>query len=189
MKAKNIKKSLTISLVILTGLLTTGCMRYLTHERSEVLLEGVDVDQTLAIAEIEIEREKFGASLTIWVIRDQVLTPSQAEKVSELYFRHVRGLKKFDTWHLTWAIANIYRHGSDEVKEVLLDAYIDAARRARSLSSIADRMANGEKLYMGDAHGGGRAYAQRHVIVPGNDDYLQSVEDYSPKKKKKNRND
>lgn len=185
----NIKPVSLIIPVLLTGLLTSGCMRYLTHDRSEVLLDGIDVDQTLAIAEIEIQREKLGASLTIWVIRDQVFTPEQAKKVSELYFENVRGLKKFDTWHLTWAIANIYRHGNDEVKEVLLDTYADAARRARKLSNIADRMANGEKLYMGDAHGGGRAYAQKHVIVHGNEDYLQSAEGYPKKKNKESRND
>ncbi len=185
MKTQNVKTVLMISLVILTGFLTSGCMRYLTHDRSEVLLDGINVDQTLEIAKAEIAREKFGASLTIWVIRDQVFTAEQAKKVSVLYFRHVRGLKNFDTW----AIANIYRHGNEGVKEVLLDTYVDAARRARNLSNIADRMANGGNLYMGDAHGGGRAYAHKHVIVPGNEDYLQSVEDYSREKNRKNSND
>jgi hypothetical protein len=42
-------------------------------------------------------------------------------------------------------------------------------------------MANGEKIYMGDAHGGGRAFAKKHVVVPGNDKYLQSFEDYNIK--------
>ena len=31
----------------------TGCMRYLTHDRSEVLLDGVDIDQTLRVAEVK----------------------------------------------------------------------------------------------------------------------------------------
>ena len=34
------------------------------------------------------------------------------------------------------------------------------------------------KLYMGFAHAGGRGYARNHLVVPGNNDYLQSAESY-----------
>lgn len=177
MKHHNTYQILT-ALALYFALSSSGCMRYLTHNRSEVLLDGVDIDQTLEIAEIDIGREKLGASLTIWAIRDQNINPGQAGIVNELYFQHVGDLKRFDQWHLTWAIANMYRHGSDQVKQVLLDAYVDAALRARDLHNLADRMVNGNELYMGDAHAGGRSYAHKHVVVPGNREYLQSVKEY-----------
>jgi hypothetical protein len=177
------KPNIRISLLIAFTIFTSGCMKYLTHERSEVLLDGVDVNQTLEIAEIDIAKHKLGASLTIWAIRDQEFTPEQANIVSELYFQHIGDLKRFDEWHLTWAIANMYRLGNDEVKMVLLDAYVDAARRARNLHRLADKMVNGGTLYMGDAHAGGRAYAQKHVVVPGNREYIQSAADYTRKEK------
>ncbi len=178
------KLTITLSLLLLVTLFSSGCMKYLTHNRGEVLLEGVDIDQTLEIAEIDIAKHKFGASLTIWAIRDQEFNPKQAEIVSELYFQHIGDFKRFDEWHLTWAIANVYRHGNDEVKTVLLDAYVDAARRAGNLHNLADRMVNGDKLYMGDAHAGGRAYAQKHVVIPGNKEYIQSSDNYLQKEKK-----
>jgi hypothetical protein len=34
---------------------------------------------------------------------------------------------------------------------------------------------------MGDAHDGGRSYARSHIVLPGNPDYLQSFEDYTPR--------
>jgi len=160
-------------------------MRYLTHDRGEVVLEGVDIDQSLSVARtyMEDKQGKWGSSLAIWAIRDQYLTPDQAQIVSGLYFEHIDGFKKeFDVWHLTWAVANIYRHGDDEVKKAIATAYNDATKRARELSRVADKMANGETMYMGDAHGGGRAFAKKHVVVPGNKKYVQSVNEYQEKK-------
>ncbi len=177
-------------LVILYLLTATGCMRYLTQDRSKVLLKNVDIDQTLAIAKVDLERHKKGSSLTMWAIRDQLFSPSQARLASELYFDYVEKLvSDFDRWHFTWAIANIYRQGDDSVKNILKQAYFDAARRARTVHNLADRMVNGDKLYLGDAHGGGRAYARKHVVVPGNLDYIQSYEDYLAFRKKKDRRD
>lgn len=178
------KVLISLSLLLLVTLFSSGCMKYLTHERPEVLLDGVDIDQTIEIAEIDIAKHKFGASLTIWAIRDQKFDPEQAEIVSDLYYQHIDALKRFDRWHLTWAITNIYRHGNDEVKLVMLDAYADAAQRARDLHSLADKMANDEDIYMGDAHAGGRSYAQKHVVVPGNAEYIQSAKEYKQKKSK-----
>jgi hypothetical protein len=115
----------------------------------------------------------------IWVIRDQKITPSQAHEISRLYFAHIYNIKKkFDIWHLTWAISDIYRLGDDSVKVALQDAYQDATKRASEQKGIADRMANGNKLYMGDAHSGGRAFAKKHVVVPGKKGYLQSYDEY-----------
>jgi hypothetical protein len=158
-------------------------MRYLTHHRGEVLLEGVDIDQTLRVAEVELEEGGWGSVLTLWAIRDQHVSPEQAADVSGLYFTHIDELERdFNVWHLTWAVANMYRHGDDEVKAELAEAYADAQTRARDLGGLADKHVNGDKLYMGDAHIGGRAYAHNHVVVPGDEDYLQSYEEYADTK-------
>lgn len=64
------------------------------------------------------------------------------------------------------------------MQAALQGAYEDATVRAEETSGIADRMASGDEMYMGDAHGGGRRYAELHVVVPGNPDYLQSAEEF-----------
>jgi hypothetical protein len=167
-------------------LMSTGCMRYLTHDRSEVLLDGVDIDQTLQIAEAELREGGTGSVLTIWAIRDQFVTPLQAQRISDLYFGYVDSLRgKFDTWHLTWAIANLYRQGDEGVRGALQAAYDDARVRARNTHRLADRFANGDTLYLGDAHSGGRAYAKRHVVIPGSKKYVNSFDDYVRRKEKR----
>lgn len=168
-------------IIIAILLLLNGCMRYLTHNRNEVLLEGVDIDQTLKVAALKMNQRQgdMGASLPIWVIRDQNISPAQAQEISRLYYLHIGTLrKKFDIWHLTWAISDFYRLGNDSVKVVMQDAYTDATKRAKTLKGIADKMANGDKLYMGDAHSGGRAFAKKYVVVPGKKGYLQSYDEY-----------
>jgi hypothetical protein len=173
-----------VSILVAIGIISlslSSCMRYLTHNREEVLLEGVDIDQTLMVAEVKMRQQqgKLGEALPIWVIRDQKITASQGQEISRLYFLHINSIrKKFDIWHLTWAISDLYRLGDDSAKIALQDAYRDATRRAKDLGGIADRMVNGDKLYMGDAHGGGRAFAKKHVVVPGRKGYLQSYEEY-----------
>lgn len=185
---KNYKSIIKISLILFLSIYLSGCMRYLTQDRGKVLLDNVDIDQSIKVAQIYMKDKGGGrgASLALWAIRDQYFTAEQAAEVSRLYFQHIDGLRKsFDVWHLTWAIANIYRHGDDEVKGGLQKAYEDATKRAKEVSNIADKMANGEKMYLGDAHGGGRAFAKRHVVVPGNRKYLQSFDEYKEKGKKR----
>jgi hypothetical protein len=161
-------------------------MRYLTHDRSKVLLQGVDIDQSLVVAEIELKKGGWGSILGVWAIRDQNLTPAQALKVSNLYFAWIDSEKiNFNRWHLTWAISDCYRNGYDSVKIILKNAYDDATKRARALGGLADKHVNGDKLYMGDAHSLGRLYAHKHVVVPGNPDYLQSAEEYINRREKK----
>lgn len=156
-----------------------GCMSYLTHDRGEVLIYGVDIDQTLQVAGDELDEGGWGSVLTVWAIRDQRITPAQAKRVSELYFEHIGTLEgDFDVWHLTWAVANMYRHGDSQVQAALQDAYEDARERAAATHDLADTHVNGDTLHMGDAHVGGRYHAQRHVVVPGNPEYLQSYEEY-----------
>lgn len=158
--------------------LISGCMRYLTHNRSDVLLEGIDIDQSLQVAEYELDRGKTGASLTVWAMRNQFFNESQAETVSNLYFNYVDSLRRFDVWHITWAVSDIYRLGSPSIRTVLDSAYKDASKRAQNTHRLANRMANSEKVYMGDAHSGGRAYARKHLVVPGNKKYLQSFDEF-----------
>jgi|WetSurMetagenome_2_1015567.scaffolds.fasta_scaffold00396_2 hypothetical protein len=160
----------------------TGCMRYLTHDRSKVLLAGVDIDQTLKIGALELNKGTLGCALGVWAIRDQVVTPAQAAEISSLYFSHVCKLEQgFDVWHLTWAIADLYKNGDDSIRAVLETAYRDAKKRAAIQGGLADRFVNGDALYMGDAHSLGRRYAETHVVVPGNKKYLQSFAEYREK--------
>ncbi|MBN1575953.1 MAG: hypothetical protein JW913_05335 [Chitinispirillaceae bacterium] len=167
---------------ISASLYVSGCMRYLTHDRSKVILLNVDIDQTLDIAVIDLDRGTRVPVLTVWAVRDQVVTPAEATRVSDLYFSHIDKIKgKFNVWHLTWAIADLYRNGNPAVKASLDSAYGDARIRVRKSYGIADRFVNGDKLYMGDAHLLGRAYAHRHVVVPGNPDYMQSAAEYRKK--------
>lgn len=192
MVSKNFRSTMKMSLILFLSIYLSGCMRYLTQDRGEVLLDGVDISQSLEVAEIYLNEKDggIGSSLAIWAIRDQHFTPPQAEEVSRLYFKHVDGLKKkFDVWHLTWAISNIYRQGDGEVQKVLQEAYDDATILAKDVSGIANMMANGEKMYLGDAHGGGRAFAKNHVVVPGNKKYLQSVEEYVEKEEKRKKDE
>lgn len=157
----------------------SGCMRYLTHDRSKVILQNVDIDQTLDIAAIDLDRGERGSVLTVWAIRDQVVTAAQAGRISDLYFSHIEKINgKFNIWHLTWAIADLYRNGDSAVCAAIDNAYGDARMRVKESYGIADRFVNGDKLYMGDAHSLGRAYAHRHVVVTGNPDYVQSVSEY-----------
>jgi hypothetical protein len=50
---------------------------------------GIDVDATLEIARIELEEGGFDATLTVWAIRDQIVTVDNAKTISELYFRYI----------------------------------------------------------------------------------------------------
>lgn len=167
------------TVVLLSSFTLSGCLWYMTHNRSKVLVEGVDIDQTLEIAEMELQRGGWGSVLTLWAIRDQRLTQRQAEMCSRLYMTYIDELERdFNVWHLTWAMANMYRLGDGEVKAALQAAYDDAIVRAQAVHRLADRHANHKKIYMGDTHIGGRRYAKKHVVAPGKKGYVQSVEEY-----------
>lgn len=172
--------------ILLFILMNISCMRYLTHDRDEVLLEGIDLDQSLKVAvfDMELKDGKFGTSLPIWILRDQIFKPEQAMIVKDLYIKYIGRIEKdFDIWHLTWAISNIYRLGDDDIKAVLEEIIEDVRSSAKTAGKISIKMSNPkEKLFMGDAHGGGRGYAKNHVVVPGNKRYLQSFDEYYKKK-------
>ena len=166
------------------GSLLSGCYTY--HERSKVLIPNIDIDQTLEVAAQELTINKRNRVMTLWAIRDQVLTSVQAQRVSDLYFKYVDEVdsesqesRSIALWHLTWTISNIYRQGESDIKEVMAPAYKDAAARVEKLNmKIATTHFYDEEIYMGDVSFMGRSYAKKHLIVPGNEDYLQSVADY-----------
>jgi len=179
-------------MISLLSILFSGCFPYIYYNRDKVLLKNVDIDQTLKIAEIELKSGAFGNILSLWAIRDQIITQKQAEAISILYFEYIDTLEnEFGVWHLGWAISNMYREGDDSVKLALQKAYEDAQKRPEKLNqfaSIADENINGDKIYMGDIHDLGKFYAKTHIVVPGNKDYLQSFEQYlADKEKKKNK--
>jgi len=173
----------TIAIVLISSSLT-GC--YVYREQEKALVPGINIDETLKVADAELNQNKFSTVLTIWAIRDQELSPAQAKRISDLYFGHIDRIDSeaqkahgFSVWHLTWAISDMYRLGNDGVKLALKAAYDDAAKRVKKLdSSVADRFFYDKKMSMGDIHFGGRSYAKSHLVVPGNDKYLQSFEEY-----------
>src|SRR5262245_29413654 len=134
------RKAASVSLV----LFALGCFPYVYHNQSQVLIRDVDIGATLEIARIELEEGGFDATLPVWAIRDQVVSPDEARTVSALYFEYIdqiaaqkdRGTAEFGVWHLTWAISNLYRNGSDSVKQVLERAYRDARERPAALKQF-----------------------------------------------------
>lgn len=171
-----------ISVIIATQV--SGC--YMYHDRAKVLLDGVDVDQTLKIAELELQENKLTSVLGYWAVRDQIFTPAQAAEANRLYFKYIDKIdnethkaRGFSVWHFTWAVSNIYRHGDEAVQAAIEDAYQDAAVRVQKLDSrAATKHFGGEEMLMGDAHFMGRSYAKKHVVVPGNKKYVQSFDAY-----------
>ena len=182
-------------LLFVPVLAAVNCFPYVYHVQNRVLVRGVDVDATLEIAGIELEEGGFDAPLTLWAIRDQIVTADNARIISQLYFRYIdkiaaqkdRTSADFGVWHLAWAISNMYRNGDDNIKVELEGAYRDAKQRPEGLKQFKDAASehiNGSKVYMGDFHTVARAYARSHVVVPGDKNYLQSLDEYKGKNKK-----
>ena len=106
---------------------------FATNVQGQVLIKGVDIEQTLVIAEQELKRGRFASVLTLWGIRDQVYTEAQAQRVSYLHFQYIDARKDyFNIWHFTWAISNIYRNGNAAARAELELAYQDAKERAKT---------------------------------------------------------
>lgn len=187
LKGDNIMKTKNIFIIFIL-VLFISCFPYVYYDQDEVLLKGVDIDQTIEIAKIELEEGGFDSILTLWAVRDQLINAEQAEKIKSLYFQYIDKLEgDFEIWHYAWAISNLYRNNNDEVKAVLQNAYNDAKKRPEQLKQfkkIAEEHINGTKIYMGDVHDLGRAYARSHIVVSGNKDYIQSLEEFKEKKLK-----
>jgi hypothetical protein len=187
-------------LVIVPIVASINCFPYVYHMRERVLVSGIDVDATLEIARTELDEGGFDATLTVWAIRDQMVSVDHAKTVAALYFRHIDKIaaEKDDTvaafgvWHFSWAISNLYRNGDDSIKAELEGAYADARKRPEGLKKFRDAASehvNGTKIYMGDIHAFARAYARSHVVAPGIDGYLQSLDEYRKNKEKEKRGD
>jgi hypothetical protein len=162
------------------------------NNQQAVLIEGIDFDETLKVAKEELTRDIATAELTIWALRDQVITPDVARTIAGLYrdnidkLYHAKPVNGIDwnhaVWHFAWAIANLYRNGDDAVKAELQEVYEDAITRPKTLDRRVQLVATdhvlSHEVWMGNAHAPGQAYAQGHIVVPGNPDYVQSYEDY-----------
>ncbi len=178
------------SLFTLLFLFLLNCFPYVYYNQNQVLIKGVDIDQTLDIAIVELNKGGFGSPLTVWVIRDQIISKENASRISKIYFDYINNLDEFNTWHFAWAISNFYRNGNEEIKKELESAYLDAKKRPESLKKykkIANEHINGNKIYMGNIHGLGKSYAKNHIVVPGNKYYIQSYDEYIKKNSKNNK--
>ena len=184
-------------LLTLVALLSINCFfPYVYHDQNRVLVQGIDLDSTLEIAAIELEEGGFDATLTIWAMRDQVVTVDHARTASELYFKYIDKVAAekdettaaFGVWHFAWAISNLYRNGDDNIKAELESAYLDARQRPdrlKKFKDIASEHVNGTKIYMGDIHGAARSFARSHIVAPGNKKFLQSLDQYKKNREKK----
>ena len=170
----------------------TKALPYLhINNQQAVLIDGIDFDETLKIATEELTRDIATAELTIWALRDQVITPDVARTIADLYQDNIDKLYQAEpftaidwnhaVWHFAWAIANLYRNGDSAVKAELQQAYEDAITRPKTLERfqlVATDNVLGHEILMGDAHDAGHGFAQGHIVVPGNPDYVQSYEEY-----------
>jgi hypothetical protein len=148
------------------------------------------MDETLKISKDELKKKNISQSLGLWVLRDQIITPAQASTISELYLTYIDSMKiDFNIWHASWAIANLYRFGDDAVKAELETAYQKAKQQPqriqhRGTRRLAHSHINKKRMVTGFIHAGGRSYAKRHLVVPGNKRYVQSYEEYLTTQKK-----
>ena len=171
-------------------ILLNSCFLSLHHRQKPALVKNVNINETLKISKDEMQKQSISQSLGIWVIRDQIVTAPQAKTISELYLSKIDSMKNdFNIWHSSWAIANLYRFGDNAVKAELETAYQKAKMQPERITKkgmrrIANSHINGKRTVTGFIHAGGRSYAKKHHVVPGNKRYLQSYEDYLKTQKK-----
>ena len=110
----------TSIIAALLGLALSSCFPYQYNARRPALVWGVDMKQSLQVAADEMQKPNIGQGLSIWVLRDQFVTPEQASEISKLYLDHIDGMTSdFNIWHASWAIANLYKLGGAAVKAEL----------------------------------------------------------------------
>ena len=166
------------------------------NNQAAVVIENIDLEATLRVAEAEMARKSATSELVIWGIRDQVISPEIAKKVSELYFSNIDMLYESTAftaidwnhavWHFAWAISNLYRNGDAEVKTELQLAYEDAQKRPETLDYfkyIAINYIRGESIVMGDIHTPAHEAVQKLIVAPGNPGYINSYEEYLEKRR------
>jgi hypothetical protein len=119
-------------------------MPYVSYNDQEsVLIEGVDLAETLKVAEAEFARELSTSELPIWAIRVQVVTLQIAAKIAQLCFDNIEMLCTTEPftiidwnhalWHFSWATSHSYRHGDIAVKASLKLNCEDAITRSEIL--------------------------------------------------------
>jgi hypothetical protein len=171
-----------ISILIVGGL---GRYPHITSNRDAVIIENIDINQSLEISENLIQEEKWGRVIGYWVLRDQIIDTSHAKRISDSYFKYIDIIPDhFDKWHFSWAISNFYRNGDDNIKAILKDAYKKSLEVATELNTKpALKHIKGDKIYMGFYHGGGWRGAKNYLVVPGDKRFRQSSEEYLKKHK------
>ena len=126
-------KSSIISALLCMAL--SGCFPFQYYVRAPALVPGVDMKQSLQVAADEVQKTDIGQGLSIWVLRDQIVTPEQASEISKLYLDHIDSMKSdFNVWDTSWAIANLYKLGAADVKAELETAYQKALKQPRRKS-------------------------------------------------------
>jgi hypothetical protein len=176
-------KKIRLFLLPLACLFLNSCFLSMHFSQKPALVRNVNIDETLKVSRDEMKKQSISQGLGLWVLRDQVVTPAQAHTISELYLTHIDSMKSdFNIWHSSWAIANLYRFGDAAVKAELETAYQKAKKQPERIKGktrkIADSHINSDRIVTGFIHAGGRAYAKKHLIAPGNKRYLQSYEEY-----------
>lgn len=187
MKSIKIFFSLRTGLIILTTFLLSLSSCFIYSTREPALVKNVDIDKTLKVVRDEMQKEDISQGLGIWVLRDQVVTPQQARTIADIYLTHIDNMKsEFNIWHASWAISNLYRLGDETVKAELEIAYQKAKEQPERLEDeeikeMTNDHINGKKIVTGFIHFGGLLYAYGHLVVPGNEKYIQSYEEYLEK--------
>jgi hypothetical protein len=164
---------------------------YISYDQDAVLLDGVDFADTIEVATRAAARGGTTSLMVLWAVRDQAIDAASAARAGALYLANIDAIYSapstfvfdwnFGVWHSSWAISNLYRNGSPQVRAALQEAYDDAITRPATLErfrDVANTHVNGARPLMGDIHIGGRTLARRTLVVPGNPDYLQSADDY-----------
>lgn len=168
-------------------LFLNSCFLSLHHRQKPALVKDANINETLKISHDEMQKRNLSQGLGLWVIRDQKINPAQAKIISELYLSKIDSMKSdFNIWHSSWAISNLYRFGDDAVKAELETAYQKAKKQPERITKkgtrkLANHHVNGKRTVTGFIHAGGRSYAHRHLVVPGNKRYLQSYEEFKQK--------
>lgn len=162
---------------------------YIYNTQQPALVKGVDIDQSILVAQDEIRKSDVSRSLCLWMMRDQVVTATQAKTIAEMYLSHIDGMTDgFNIWHASWAIANLYRLGDASVKAALETAYQKAKKQPERITDdskgAAEDHVNGKNLTTGFIHFGGLGYAHDHLVVPGDNRFIQSYEEYKLREEK-----
>ncbi|GAC12580.1 hypothetical protein [Paraglaciecola chathamensis] len=67
-------------------------MSNIINAQQAVLIDNIDFETTMKIAEEELRRNIATEELKIWAIRDRVISPAAAAKISSLSLDNIDGL-------------------------------------------------------------------------------------------------